>query len=62
MFNSQETLFLQAIQKILSSTDNVSRQKAEEDINIWAKESYRQIMETCNKFIICEELDLNTRR
>ena len=62
MFNSQETLFLQAIQKILSSTDNISRQKAEEDINIWAKESYPQIMETCNKFIICEELDLNTRR
>ena len=62
MFNNQETLFLQTIQKMLSSTDNISRQKAEEDINIWAKESYLQIMEACNKFIICEELELNTRR
>ena len=62
MFNSQETLFLQAIQKMLSSTDNDSRQKAEQDINNWAKESYQQILETCNKFIICEDLELNTRR
>ena len=62
MFNSQETLFLQAIQKMLSSTDNESRQKAEQDINNWAKESYQQILETCNKFIICENLELNIRR
>ena len=62
MFNSQETLFLQAIQKMLSSTDNTSREKAEQDIVLWAKESYSQILETCNKFITCEELDINTRR
>ena len=62
MFNTQETLFLQAIQNMLSSTDSTSRQKAEQDINLWAKESYQQILETCNKFIICEELDLNIRR
>ena len=62
MFNSQETLFLQAIQNMLSSSDNTSRQKAEQDIILWAKESYSQILETCNKFLICEELDINTRR
>ena len=62
MFNSQETMFLQAIQKMLSSTDNISRQKVEEDINNWAKESYNQMLETCNKFIVCENLDLNIRR
>ena len=62
MFNNQETLFLQAIQKMLSSTDTLSRQKAEQDINLWAKDSFFQILETCNKFIICENLDLNIRR
>ena len=62
MFNSQETLFLQAIQNMLSSPDNNSRQKSEQDIILWAKESYSQILDTCNKFLICEELDINTRR
>ena len=62
MFNSQETLFIEAIQKMLSSTDNTSRQKVEQDITIWAKESYQQIMEACNKFIVCENLELNIRR
>ena len=62
MLNNQETLFLQSIQNMLNSTDNSLRQKAEQDINIWAKESYPQILETCNKFIICEELGINIRR
>ena len=62
MFNSQETLFLEAIQKMLSSTEGSSRQKVEQDINLWAKESYLQIIEACNKFIICENLEINTRR
>ena len=62
MFNNQENLFLQAIQKMLSSTDNEARAKAESDITLWAKESYAQILETCNKFIICEQLDINIRR
>jgi hypothetical protein len=62
MFSSQENLFLQAIQKMLSSSGNEERQKAESDIKIWSKESYTQILETCNKFIICEQLDINTRR
>ena len=62
MFNTQETIFLQTIQKMLSSTDNLSRQKAESDINLWANDSYLPILSTCNKFIICENLDINTRR
>jgi hypothetical protein len=62
MFNSQENLFLQAIQKMLSSTGNEERIKAEADIKLWSKESYVQILETCNKFIICEQLDINARR
>ena len=62
MFNNQENLFLQAIQKMLSSSDNESRIKAEKDIYLWAKESYLQILQACNKFIICEELDINARR
>ena len=62
MFSNQEKLFLQAIQKMLSSSDNESRIKAEQDIHLWAKESYLQILQACNKFIICEELDINSRR
>ena len=62
MFNNQENSFLQTIQKMLSSTDNESRNKAQEDIQLWAKESYLQILQACNKFIICEELDINSRR
>ena len=62
MFNNQETIFLQTIQKMLSSTDNISRQKAESDINLWANDSYLPIISTCNKFIVCENLDINTRR
>ena len=62
MFNAQETMFLETIQKMLSSTDNISRQKAETDINLWANDSYFPILSTCNKFIICENLDINTRR
>ena len=62
MFNNQENLFLQAIQKMLSSTGNEARMKAEEDIKLWAKESYVQILESCTKFIYCEQLDINTRR
>lgn len=62
MFNNQENLFLQAIQKMLSSTDNVARTKAESDIILWAKDSYVQILETCNKFIICEQLATDIRR
>ena len=62
MFNNQETIFLQTIQKMLSATDNISRQKAESDINLWANDSYLPIISTCNKFIVCENLDINTRR
>ena len=61
-FNNQENLFLQTIQKMLSSADNKARMKAEKDIKLWSKESYVQILETCNKFIMCEQLDINTRR
>ena len=61
MFNNQENLFLQAIQKMLSSTDNDARTKAESDIKLWAKESYIQILEACDKFAICEQLDTDIR-
>ena len=62
MFTNQENLFLQAIQKMLSSTGNEARMKAESDIKIWAKESYLEILEACTKFILCEQLNINTRR
>ena len=62
MFNDQERKFLQTIQEMLYSTDRKYRQKAETDINIWAKDSYIKILSACNKFIIDENLDINTRR
>ena len=62
MFNDQERKFLQTIQEMLYSTDRKYRQKAETDINIWAKDSYIEILSACNKFIINENLDINTRR
>ena len=62
MFNNQENLFLQTIQKMLNSSDNQARNKAEEDIKLWAKESYQQILEACNKFMICEQLNSDIRR
>ena len=58
MFTNQENLFLETIKKILRSGDK----KAEQDIKLWAKESYQQILESCNKFISLEELDPNIRR
>ena len=62
MFNNQENSFLQAIQKMLSSTNNDDRIKAEQDIHLWAKESYLQILQACNKFIVCQQIKPDIRR
>lgn len=61
MFNEQEKLFLQTIQEMIG-TNNKERKEAEENIKKWAKQTYIKILETCNKFIICEELELDIRR
>ena len=58
MFTNQENLFLETIKKMLNSGDK----KAEQDIKLWAKESYQQILESCNKFISLEQLDPDIRR
>lgn len=58
MFTNQENLFLETIKKMLNTGDK----KAEQDIKLWAKESYQQILESCNKFISLEQLDPNIRR
>lgn len=61
MFSEQENSFLQTIKTMLSP-DNNEKQKAEENIKSWAKETYLNILETCNKFIICENLEPDVRR
>ena len=55
MFNNQENSFLQAIQKMLSSTNNDDRIKAEQDIHLWAKESYLQIKQNRWLELYCSE-------
>ena len=55
MFSNEEQLFLNTISKMLS-TSNEERKLAEENIKKWLKESYLQMLQSCNKFIICDQL------
>ncbi len=55
MFSNEEQLFLNAISNMLS-TSNEERKVAEENIKKWLKESYLQMLQSCNKFITCDQL------
>ena len=61
MFSNEEQLFLNTIAKMLSP-NNQERIQAEENIKIWIKETYLQVLQSCNKFIICEQLKPDIRR
>ena len=61
MFSNEEQLFLNTISKMLS-TSNEERKLAEENIKKWLKESYLQMLQSCNKFIICDQLKPDVRR
>jgi hypothetical protein len=61
MFSNQENALLDTISKMLSP-NNEERKKAEENIKAWMKDTYLQMLESCNKFIICEQLNPDIRR
>ena len=51
---------LKAIAKTFSNSDE-ERKEIENNIQAWIEESYRQVLESFNKFIACEELPSNIR-
>jgi hypothetical protein len=61
MFSNEEQLFLNTIASMLSP-NNQERIQAEENIKKWIKETYLQVLQSCNKFIICEQLKPDIRR
>ena len=61
MFSNEEQLFLNTISKMLSP-NNEERRLAEENIKKWIKETYLQVLQSCNKFIICDQLKPDIRR
>ena len=61
MFSNEEQFFLNTIAKMLSP-NNEERKGAEQNIRKWVKETYDQVLQACNKFIICEQLDPNVRK
>ena len=61
MFSNEEQLFLSTISKMLSP-NNKERNEAEENIKKWMKETYLQVLQACNKFIICENIKAEIRR
>ena len=61
MFSNEEQLFLNTIAKMLSP-NNDERKQAEQNIRKWIKETYLQVLQACNKFIICEQIEPNIRR
>ena len=60
MFTSEENLFLEAIAKMFSNS-NEERKTSENNIQTWINQTYVQVLMSCNKFIICEELPSNIR-
>ena len=44
------------------SPKNEERRLAEENIKKWIKETYLQVLQSCNKFIICDQLKPDIRR
>ena len=61
MFTNEEKVFLEAIFKMFSNS-NEERKTSEKNIQTWLKETYLQVLLACNKFIICEELQSNIRQ
>ena len=61
MFSNEEQAFLEAISQMLSS-NNEERNLAQENIKKWMKETYLQVLQSCNKFIICEQIKTDIRR
>ena len=60
MFTNEENLFLEAIAKMFSNS-NEERRVSENNIQTWLEQTYLQVLVSCNKFIICEELPSNIR-
>ena len=60
MFTSEENLFLEAIAKMFSNS-NEERKASENNIQTWINQTYVQVLMSCNKFIVCEELPSNIR-
>ena len=60
MFSNEEQFFLNTIAKMLSP-NNVERKEAEQNIRKWLKETYMQVLQACNKFITCEQIEANVR-
>ena len=61
MFSEQEKAFLDTISKMLSP-NNEERKTAEENIKSWIKDTYLQMLESCNKFIVCDQIPPDIRR
>ena len=60
MFSNEEKLFLEAISKMFSN-NNEERTISQNNIQSWLQETYLQVLVSCNKFIISEELPSNIR-
>ena len=61
MFTNEEKLFLEAISKMFSN-NNEERKASEKNIQTWLQETYLQVLLSCNKFIVSEELPTNLRQ
>ena len=61
MFSNEEKLFLEAISTMFSP-NNEQRNLAEENIKKWIKETYLQVLQACNKFIVCKQIKPEIRR
>ena len=60
MLTNGENLFLEAMSKMFSNS-NEERKASERNIQSWLKDSYLDILVSCNKFIVCEDLPPNIR-
>ena len=61
MFSNEEKLFLETLSAMLSP-NNEQRNLAQENIKKWIKETYLQVLQSCNKFIVCEQIKPDIRR
>ena len=61
MFSNEEKLFLETISAMLSP-NNEQRNLAQENIKKWIKETYLQVLQACNKFIVCKQIKPEIRR
>ena len=61
MFSNEEKLFLETLSTMLSP-NNEQRNLAQENIKKWIKETYLQVLQACNKFIVCKQIKPEIRR